>query len=75
MQYRVIISNINWDTYDEDTNKYYAPEDCGLPIEDFEIDIDHDPDNDIYDELSDKVSDVYGWCHNGFTYKIKEETV
>jgi len=64
--------NIDWDTDGE------SLEDCGLPTECvLELDTEflemHGGEDDIADELADKLSDQYGFCHYGFEYEIVKE--
>ena len=57
------VYEIDWDTDGEKVK---------LPSEfDIDIDVEGLSKEEIAEELSDKISDEYGWCHNGFCYKRK----
>ena len=58
------INEIEWDCDGED------PEDLGLPTRDFTITFAHDGSLDWVEELSNALSDEYGYCHNGYDYEI-----
>ena len=62
---KVKIYNIEWDIDEDD--------DTVLPTE-IEAEFDYHGDNDeLSDNISDWVSDEYGYCHYGFDYEIIEE--
>ncbi len=57
-----IASAIEWDT-----DGMKADEDCGLPESVVIIDIPNSLDlEEIVDTVSDEISEVYGFCHQGF---------
>ena len=64
---RVIISNIDWDIDEDDSPN--------LPTSEV-YDLDDDTEEDeIEDLVSDKLSDDYGYCHNGFSYLVYRPNV
>lgn len=69
MQIRVC--NIDWDCDEEDYSG------LGLPEEDvIEIPVEEDDsmtDEELQDIISDTLSEMYGFCQNGFVYDIIEE--
>ena len=60
---KVKVYNVKWDCDNDD------PKEMDLP-EEFEIEVYHDEDFDLDDEVSDAISDEYGYCHYGFDYDI-----
>ena len=68
MQVRVF--NIEWDCDEEDRSG------LGLPEEDvIEIPVEEDDnltDEELQEIISDTLSEMYGFCHNGFMYDIIE---
>ena len=60
------ISNIDWDTYDEGTNKVLSPKKLGLPrnVKKFEVAADNE--DDAIGEVADQLSDKFGWAVNDF---------
>ena len=63
----VKVTNISWDVDEDDapvlpSEEYYS----------FEDDTDED---EIEDFVSDKLSDDYGYCHNGFSYIVSRPIV
>lgn len=68
MMYRVF--NIDWDVVDE-CDGMNMPD---LPNKmEIEIDDELKEDWEIEEELSDKISDVFGYCHYGFEYEKVEK--
>lgn len=63
---KVKVFDIEWDCDGDD------PEECGLP-EEMELEVEHDSDMELEDEISDKLSDETGFCHNGFRYEMVED--
>lgn len=66
---KIRFTNVKWDTDGE------SLKDCGLQknfVTDVEIDdlTFQSTDDEIEDKLSDWLSDTYGYCHNGFDYKV-----
>ena len=61
----VKVSNVEWDTDDEEVD---------LPKE-FTLTVDHYEDTDLDDEVSDAISDEYGFCHFGFNYIVDGQGV
>jgi len=55
---KVRFFDIDWDTDDESVD---------LPRE---VVLDIDKDTDVVNEGADCLSDVYGWCVNGFNYEV-----
>lgn len=62
---KAIITNILWDTDTEDELK-------SLPKE-VELELQNIDDEYIEDYISNKLSDNYGYCHNGFAYEITDK--
>lgn len=62
MRIRAVIRNIKWETDGEKVE--------GLPNSVI-ANIDVDPET-IEDDVSDYLSDEYGFCHNGFEFSYKE---
>lgn len=62
MRIRAVIRNIKWETDGEKVE--------GLPNSVI-VNIDVDPET-IEDDVSDYLSDEYGFCHNGFEFSYKE---
>lgn len=62
MKIRAVIRNIKWETDGEKVE--------GLPNSVI-VNIDVDPET-IEDDVSDYLSDEYGFCHNGFEFSYKE---
>lgn len=64
---RVEFSNVQWDI-DEESVFYDKESFCP---EVFTVDVPApEDDTDLSDYLSDWLSDEYGFCHNGFNYKV-----
>ena len=63
---KVKVFDIEWDCDGDD------PEECGLPKE-IELEVEHNPDVELGDEIADKLSDETGFCHNGFRYEMVED--
>lgn len=61
----VKVSDVEWDTDDEEVD---------LPKE-FTLTVDHYDDTDLDDEVSDAISDEYGFCHFGFNYIVDGQGV
>lgn len=69
----MVIKNIKWNVdFPEDLNE--LPKELPLPeqfyLQDFE---DSDELDEILEEVSDWLSDTYGYCHNGFTIETNKE--
>lgn len=60
------ISNILWDTDDEETD---LPEALSVPFQQLGDDI---PESELSEVVSDWLTDEYGYCHFGFTIAVKE---
>lgn len=65
-QIKVLIYDIEWDT---DGEKVKLPKQVEHVFEDY----DNINDEDLLDEISDWLSDEYGYCHKGFCVKLVEE--
>lgn len=63
---KVRVYNIKWDTDGDD------PKELGLSDE-MIIDVNHDEDFDIDDEISDAISDESGYCHYGFDWELADD--
>ncbi len=59
--------NIKWDTDDGEGHKP-SPRSLGLP-ESTVIDVEIDTDLDEAEQISDALSDKFGFCHDGFEYE------
>ena len=55
---KVHVTSVDWDTDGEEAD---------LPQE-FDLEVEHYEDTDLDDEVSDAISDKYGFCHFGFNY-------
>ena len=84
---KVKVSNIHWDITEEDFDEEVTKKDIkdakkSIPTSyETEVEIDdelkdlskEELENYIEEVLIDKVSDDFGYCHNGFTYEILNE--
>jgi hypothetical protein len=57
----LIITDIEWDTDGMD-----AVADCGLPTTVIVLDAESDDEDYISNEISEQLSDNFGFCHEGF---------
>ena len=62
---RVRCFNIQWDFDDEDTD---------LPTETV-VALDYDSEVDESEQIGNRLSDIYGFCHKGFEYEVEKETL
>lgn len=76
---KVIVHEIEWDTSDdyedEDTREFCVPD---IPTGNIEVDVpdfvvdglldEEDMNNAVGDWLGDYLSDIYGYCHNSFSW-------
>lgn len=67
------ITNIKWDTDGDEEVFATLPQEIDVPEyflekKNFEIDGEYDED-EMLDQLSDWISDEYGFCHGGFDVK------
>jgi hypothetical protein len=62
---KVIVTDIVYDT--ESDGVIYDVTELGLPTE---MEIELVGDNDIETEIADVISDLTGWCVEGFNYEI-----
>ena len=60
MKHRLV--RVIWDTNDDDIGIWYAPLDCDLP------EIVTVPDDIEEDDISDYLSDRWGYCHFGWNF-------
>ena len=62
--------NIQWDKTDDDGNAVETdlPSDVIYDFEDLSLP-DNATDNEIEDAISDRLTDDYGFCHNGFIFE------
>ena len=60
---KVKVYDIEWDCDGAD------PDECGLPDE-LELEINHDADFSLDDEISDELTKSTGFCHYGFKYDL-----
>ena len=63
---KVEVSDIKWDCDDQD------PDEIGLP-DNVTVNLRYYVDGDMEEQLSDVLSDHFGYCHNGFNYKVVDE--
>jgi hypothetical protein len=63
MQMKVRCFNIRWDFDDEDTD---------LPTETV-VSLDYDPEVDESEQIGNRLSDIYGFCHHGFDYEVEKD--
>lgn len=74
---KFLVCNISWDTSDgiyEEGNTNILPEELNLPkeilINTEYVDIEDDEDMDeVENAISNYLSDEYGFCHFGFSFK------
>ena len=69
----MIIKNIKWDVdYPEDLKA--LPKELPLPEQFYPLDFENSDELDeILDEVSDWLSNTYGYCHNGFILETTKE--
>lgn len=70
---KFIVTDIDWDTTNDNSFEEIKADDLGLPDEVIVnteyLDIEDDEDMDeVENAISDYLSDEYGFCHNGFTF-------
>jgi|694.fasta_scaffold03312_25 hypothetical protein len=62
----ILITKIKWDTEGMD-----AVIDCNLPTTILVVNLPENVEGEEYDELlSNRISDVYGFCHYGYTAEV-----
>ena len=66
------VTDIDWDTDGEDVD---LPTEVDIPYYDLDLDGTEEDDYIIEDEISEYLSDVYGWLHNGFDYEVINESL
>lgn len=59
------ITNIKWDTDGDEEVFATLPQEIDLEKKNFEVDGEYSRD-EMLDQLSDWLSDEYGFCHGGF---------
>jgi hypothetical protein len=70
---KFIVTDIDWDTTNDNSFEEIKADDLGLPDEVIVnteyLDIEDDENMDeVENAISDYLSDEYGFCHNGFTF-------
>ena len=70
---KFIVTDIDWDTTNDNPFEEIKADDLGLPDEVIVnteyLDIEDDEDmNEVENAISDYLSDEYGFFHNGFTF-------
>ena len=62
------ITCIEWDASETDIDEYKLPQRCRVKI------FADTPEDEIENELSEALTEDYGFCHNGFAYSKLEKT-
>lgn len=66
MKRTYLVSNIEWDTDGDTELLEQLPTETTLEID---LGVDAADEDDVLDLIADELSDIYGYCHFGFTCK------